>query len=96
METCNSIIESCQEAGVSPFAVIQDGRVRPIDCYEEDPRLCRRTACRYHLEAATETCAIDVAERGPQTLRAVAKLLGISNVAVLQIQRRALAKLKTG
>lgn len=66
------------------------------DC-EEGPRPCPWTFCRYHLgQGRDETCALDVAERGPHTRDVVAELLGIrggrNSVAITEA--RALAKLR--
>lgn len=68
-------------------------RLRPRDC-ESTPRPCRYRSCRYHNgDGSPQTCAIDVADSGAKSLREVGRIMGISNVAVLDTERRALAKL---
>lgn len=42
----------------------------------------------------SDTCALDVAERGPSTLREVARRLDLTQERVRQIEQRALVKLR--
>lgn len=56
------------------------------------PRPCPWSACRYHLESATDTCALDVADRGGVTLQQVGELIGVSQPRVYQIADSALRK----
>ena len=55
-------------------------------------RWCNRAVMR--LEGMGETCALDVAERGPQTLHEIATILGVTRERVRQIETAALAKLR--
>jgi|GEM_PF-6729435 len=59
------------------------------DC-AQIPRPCPYESCRYHLSAEAESCALDVADRGPQDLKSIAGLLGVSMQRVQQIETRAL------
>lgn len=57
-------------------------------------RPCLRDGCRYNLgTGASASCAIDVADEGPQTRAAIGELLGLSTERVRQIEELALAKL---
>jgi len=56
------------------------------------PRPCPFTQCRYHLQRQTP-CVLDVADRGGQGQRAVAKLLRLSHARVQQIEVVALRKI---
>lgn len=56
------------------------------------PRPCPKGTCRYHLDVAP-SCALDVADEGPQTLREVAVFFGLTRERVRQIERVALVKL---
>lgn len=56
------------------------------------PRPCPWARCRYALPAGV--CALDVADGGPSPGPRVAELLGISKQGVLDIEKRALAKLE--
>lgn len=74
-------------------------RLRPRDC-EDGPRPCPWLNCRYHNgEKSTTTCAIDVADSdagrtdGLLSLRDVGRIMGISNVRVLQLERSGIRKL---
>lgn len=46
------------------------------------------------MEQLEETCSLDVADRGPNTLPEVASLLGVSRQRVSQVEIAALRKLK--
>jgi hypothetical protein len=60
------------------------------DC-EGGPRPCPHQTCRYHLEVGLpESCCLDVADRGSQTLEQVGEILGITRERVRQIEERAL------
>jgi len=73
------------------------------DCPLERP--CPHFRCRYHMFEAwrlhvgwsaselTETCALDVADRGPATLNEIAQMWGISRERVRQLEASALRKL---
>lgn len=67
------------------------------------PRPCPHVRCRFHLGVETsrrarpedvETCALDVADRGPLTLDEVGKILGVTRERVRQIEVAALEKLQ--
>lgn len=67
-------------------------------CPEQRP--CPRVQCRYHLGDLagpsvdiSETCALDLADRGGMTLQDVARHLGISRERVRQIEEVGLRKL---
>ncbi len=83
---------------VLPQAWHEQGR--PLDCEAEGPRCCLVTDCRFHLGPASwdrsQSCAIDVADDGPQSLRAVAEHEGVSFQMVDKIERRALQKFREG
>lgn len=59
---------------------------------EDGERPCPHVRCRYHLEHATETCALDVADEGPKTFAAIGELMGLTRVRVFQIATAAIAK----
>lgn len=76
---------------------------------EDGPRPCPHVGCRYHLSLSfkgkrvyrerdphnmSETCALDVAERGPQTQRDLGRLLETSHKNINQAERLALAKFR--
>ena len=75
------------------------------DCVN-NARPCPWVSCRHHLgveiqksgavreTGASETCSLDVADRGEHTLEEVGVILGMSRQAVQQFERRALARLK--
>jgi len=60
-------------------------------------RPCPRITCKWHLAidgSLTESCAIDVADRGPHLLREIGEILGITRERVRQIESNAIAKLR--
>lgn len=75
----------------------------------DGPRPCPWVGCRYHLGLditqgggirvnrdltnMPDTCALDVADRGPQTLEAVGKIYKVTRQAIEQCQTEACAKL---
>lgn len=69
------------------------------DCVD-GPRPCPWTGCRYHLadvvrsRTLTETCCLDVAARGEETLDAVGKILGVTRERIRQIEAAALTRLR--
>lgn len=77
------------------------GAVPRSEC-ESSARPCERD-CRYRLrppgralsleDLRPPSCAIDIADDGPKSLREVAQLMGISNPMVQKIQNRAMRKL---
>lgn len=60
----------------------------------DGPRPCPHVACRYHLTAEAHSCALDVADVGPQLLDTVGKLLGVTEERVRQIEAGAIRRLK--
>lgn len=68
---------------------------RPVtrgDC-EAGERPCPWSSCRYHLgDAAADSCALDVADRGERTHEQIASLLGVTRQRVQQLEVQALAK----
>lgn len=68
----------------------------------EGPRPCPHVTCRYHIwpdakrgtriEAMTETCALDVADRGGVTLPELGEILGVTKERAMQLEKAALAK----
>ncbi len=78
---------------------------------ENGPRPCPWVCCRHHLGSEPrsggrlhvralppdhDTCALDVAARGPHTLESIAKLLGLTRERVRQIEARGLVQLRRG
>lgn len=67
------------------------------DCLQGGPneaRPCNRI-CRYRLEeSATESCVLDMADKGGMTLEEVGEVMGITRERVRQIEEVALFKLK--
>lgn len=58
------------------------------------PRPCPHRTCRHHLDAETESCSLDVADRGEHLLTELAEILGYSSQNILQIEAKALSKFK--
>lgn len=56
-------------------------------------RPCSWTECRYHLESAEASCALDVAAEGPLDLGDIGDLLGVSRERARQLEVSALRKL---
>lgn len=74
------------------------------DCVN-GPRPCPWVSCRHHLaidvrdrvvveRETSQSCALDVADMGPQTFEEVGNALGVSRERIRQIEGRALAKLR--
>lgn len=61
-------------------------------------RPCPWLSCRYHTAIMTggDTCALDVADRGPQSLVAIAATEGLTRQRVHQIVQEAVHKLRVG
>lgn len=64
-------------------------------------RPCAFTACRHHLASdqspkgdKSHSCSLDVAEQGERTAAEVAKILGVTQQRVAQIEEKALLKLR--
>lgn len=68
------------------------------DC-ADGPRPCPWNECRYNLDEwtagrdATETCALDVADRGAASLDEIGDVLGLSHQMVSKIEQEALERL---
>jgi hypothetical protein len=76
----------------------------------DGPRPCLATGCRHHLApevrsgtrrkvslplaAMVETCALDVADRGGETLEEVGRILNVTRERIRQIETIALRKMK--
>jgi hypothetical protein len=58
------------------------------------PRPCPALACRYHLDSPSESCALDVADRGPHTLEQIAVVVGLTRERVRQIEDKAIRKVR--
>jgi len=67
-------------------------------------RPCPYTACRHHLangegekfarrQDCSESCSLDVAERGGATLETVGKILGLTRERVRQIETRGVRRI---
>lgn len=59
---------------------------------EDGERPCPWLNCKHHLEHGGESCALDVADEGPQTQERVAELLGVSQERVHFLEKRAIRK----
>lgn len=57
---------------------------------EEGERPCPHATCRYHLDSAKESCALDVADRGPVSPKEIGEVLGITRQMVERIEGRAM------
>lgn len=73
----------------------------------DGPRPCPWLSCRYHLgpphsanewggqeRKGVETCALDVADRGPQGLKEIGDELGVCRERVRQIEQTALVNIR--
>lgn len=73
------------------------------DCID-GPRPCPHTTCSHHLvneirrwrrtDDLAETCALDVADRGPQTLESLAQILCVTRERIRQIESDALTRIR--
>ena len=59
----------------------------------DGPRPCPHSTCRYHLDADVHSCALDVADLGPQVQDTIGTLLGVTKERARQIEAQALRKL---
>lgn len=66
-----------------------------------EARPCQFRSCRYHLSGTkignddvTETCVLDVADRGPQNLDEIGAIFGVTRERVRQIEAKALERLE--
>lgn len=58
-------------------------------------RPCQHAWCRHHLDKSTsESCALDVADRGEHSLEEIAELFGLTRERIRQIEETAVFKLK--
>lgn len=80
---------------MSRHLVVDNGRPRTRGECIDGPRPCPWVSCRYHLEHPAESCALDVADRGPSTVRRIGKLLGMPQTTVSWVIGQAVAKLRT-
>lgn len=82
--------------------VLQDPPVKRGDCLaggSNTQRPCPWVSCKYHLaveigvEEETESCTLDIAERGGLTLEEVGDIMGLTRERIRQIEQRAEWKL---
>lgn len=59
---------------------------------EDGERPCPFASCRYWLDHASASCALDVADDGMQTQEKVAALMGVSQQRVDYLEKRAIRK----
>lgn len=104
-EMCQREME-WRSTGGDPHGVLICGHAEPL-CHA---RPCPFVGCRYNLaadvtamhrivitddpEALEETCALDVADRGPITLEAIGVLLRVTRERVRQLEERIEARLR--
>jgi hypothetical protein len=77
-------------------STLPGGAERPLrrgDC-QGGERPCPWRSCRYHLEAEAASCALDVADGGPQDIEAIARLLDLSRQRIAQLIEAASRKLE--
>lgn len=69
----------------------------------DGPRPCPHTTCRHHLAMEIkpwrrteqdESCALDVADRGPHTLEMVAQVLHVTRERIRQMEADALTRVR--
>lgn len=67
------------------------------DCLEggvNEARPCQWVTCRYHLYNKTHSCALDVADEGPNDLEVIGDIMGLTRERIRQIEATALWRLK--
>ena len=84
-----AVIANVKEPGQYGHRTISRHTRRPIDDQNLDDQLLER------METMSDTCALDVAERGGASHKEVGELLGIRKQSVLRIQASAKAKCKS-
>lgn len=72
----------------------------------DGPRPCPWVSCRYNLAidiikgrvrvngSCYDSCALDVADRGPHSLAEIGEIMGVSKARIGQIEQAALKKLR--
>lgn len=84
-------------APVRHLRLVVEGQPRTRGDCASGPRPCIFTGCRHHggkdIVADTESCTLDVADRGPQRLEDIAALFGVTKERIRQIEEKALRKL---
>ncbi len=91
----NFCSDECARLGATPPAPLDEPMGPPpktrADC-ESGERPCPWRTCRHHFDGPTESCALDVADRGEHSQVEIAELMGLSRQRIQQLEVMALEK----
>lgn len=88
----HSTRQESQQPGHEP-ASASHRPTRRFECVE-GPRPCPWSGCVFHLEGGSESCALDVADRGGVGLAEIASAIGTSSDEARQIYANAMRKIR--